>query len=186
MEFQFSQACPQTKRALRMLLSPKAKRINQKALIDSLHGKTPSDPKDLIDLVIQIVLALLDNKEGDKPEKPDEPDDEFATLAMIATKAAIDTIQLSVLQHDVPKLTPAIRSVAAMIPFANFSSLRNAREAMRCANNAALGESAHNWSTWNTAIRNAMEACDDNGQLENLLDYRDAWLAIADALDTTI
>lgn len=169
-----------------MLLSPKAKRIDQKALIDSLHGKTPSDPKDLIDLVIQIVLALLDNKEGDKPEKPDETDDDFDALAAIAKKAAIDTIQLDVLEHDVPKLTMAIRSVAALIPFANFTTPRTAREAMRCANNAALGTSAKNWMTWNTAIRNALEVYDDKEMLASLLDYRDAWLVIADALDDIV
>lgn len=180
----FTKTCPQTQRALRMLVTPHAPKIDRLKLIDALPGPTPADPKELLDLIIQIILALLENKDGDKPEKPDGPDDEFAGLKRIAKQAAIDTIDADTLKRDIPKLVASIRSVAAMIPVLGFPTPRAAREAMRVANNQALGASAPNWHTWNTAIRTALDALDEDHHLTDLSDYKHAWTVIADALES--
>lgn len=180
----FTQTCPQAKRALRLLLSPNAPRIDQQKLIDALPGPTPADPKELVDLIIQIILALMENKPDDKPEKPDGQADDYTSIRETARDVAIATIKPDLLEQDLPKLIASIDSIASMIPVPGFQNFRTAREAMRLANNKALGFSAKTWHEWNTAIRTQMDILSTDGHLNKFTDYKLAWTAITEGLET--
>lgn len=184
MKTDLSKTCPQTKRALRLLLSPSAPRINQKKLIDALPGPTPIDQKELIDLIIQIILALMENKDEEKPEKDNPFNGTYDKLRTVAQKVAVETIEADLLKQDLPKLIASIDSIAAMIPEPGFANLRQAREAMRLANNKVLGFSAKSWLTWNKTIRIEMDYLDQDGRLLNFADYKLAWTAIVEGLET--
>lgn len=180
----FTQTCPQAKRALRLLLSPNAPKIDQQKLIDALPGPTPVDQKELIDLIIQIILALMENKDGEKPEKPNGPDDTYEDLRKTARIAALETVPTDLLEQDLPKLIASIDSVASLIPVPGFQNLRIAREAMRVANNKTLGFSAKMWNKWNAAIRIELDTLDHAGHLDNPAKYKTAWTAIVEGLET--
>lgn len=179
-----TKTCPQTKRALRLLLSPSAPRIDQQALIDALPGPTPIDQKELIDLIIQIILALLENKDGEKPEKDDDDNNVLHTLRNTARTVAIETINTDLLEQDLPKLIASIDSIASMIPVPGFRDLRTARESMRIANNKALGFSAKMWTKWNNAIRAEMDILSLTKHLDNPVKYKLAWTAIIEGLES--
>lgn len=183
MKSDWSKTCPQTKRALRLLLSPSAPRIDQQKLIEALPGPTPIDQKELIDLIIQIILALMENKDEEKPEKPNGPDDSYDVLRKTARIAALETIEADLLKQDLPKLIASIDSIASMIPAPGFQSLRTAREAMRKANNKALGFSAKMWNKWNARLRTKMDTLDQARHLNTLAEYKLAWTAIVEGLE---
>lgn len=184
MKTDLSKTCPQTKRALRLLLSPSAPRIDQQKLIDALPGPTPIDQKELIDLIIQIILALMENKDEDKPEKPDGPEDLYENIRRAAASVALAMIPTDTLEQDLPKLIASIDSIATMIPTPGFVSLRVAREAMRVANNKALGFSAKMWIKWNASMRAEMDLLDEAGLLTEMREYKLAWTAIVEGLET--
>lgn len=186
MKIQFDKTCPQTQRALRMLVTPSAPKIDRIKLIAALPGPTPADPKELLDLIIQIVLALLENKDGDKPEKDKKDDGIFDELRRVAKEAATETIPPATLKQDVPKIVASIRSIAAIIPTPGFPSLRVAREAMRVANNEALDQTIQTWLKWNAAIHEEMDNLDFDEKLNGEAQYKQAWLAIAQALETIL
>lgn len=174
--------CPQTRRALRLLLDPNGPKIDQAALINALPGPTPTDPKALVDIIIQIILALMENKDKEDKPNPNNGDNHFSELRRVAADTAADTIDRDTLLRDLPKLITSIQETAARIPSPGFNSQRQARETMRINNNKALGASGKNWKLWNSAIRSEMDDLAFDEHLNNLVDYRNAWLAITDAL----
>lgn len=176
--------CPQTQRALRMLIGPDSPRIDREKFIEAMPGPTPVNLTDLIDLIIQIILALLENKDKEDKPKPPQPDDVFSELRRVAYDTAIETLGRDTLLRDLPKLIPAIHLTAEMIPVPGFNSQRQAREHMRISNNSALGKSARNWRLWNDAIRTELDNLAFDEHLEGLIDYKYAWLAISQALTT--
>jgi len=174
--------CPQSQRALKLLISPDAPKVDRQKLIAALPGPTPGSLTGLIDLIIQLILALLENKDKEAKPKPPDPDDIFSELRRIAAETATASIAPDILIRDIPKLVASIESVAARIPSPGYTTERTAREAMRRSNNDALTTSAVNWRLWNNAIRNELDHLDVDEHLQDLIDYKNAWLAIADAL----
>lgn len=174
--------CPQTRRALTLLLDPSAPKIDQEMFIKAMPGPTPQQKNELIDLIIQIVLALLTNKDKEDKDKKPEPSDIFDDLRKVAEEIAVETIPDDILKRDLPKLTTSIIKTAESIPSPRFSTVRKAREAMRNNNQSALGASAPNWNKWNEAVRDAMDELAWSEHLLTLVDYKNAWLAITDAL----
>lgn len=178
--------CPQAQRALRLLVSPDAAKVDRPKLIESLPDTPPVNFTDWIDLIIQIILALLEAKDDENGPRPPEPDDVFSELRRVAADTAIETIGRDTLKRDLPKLIASIEKVAAEIPAPGFNSQRQAREAMRRSNNEALGTSAKNWRLWNDAVRTEMDNLAFDEHLLHLVDYKNAWLAVIDALTVVL
>lgn len=169
-----------------MLIGPDSPRIDREKFLAAMPGPTPVNLTDLIDLIIQIILALLENKDKEDKPKPPEPDDVFSELRRVAADTAIETIGRDTLLRDLPRLIPSIQNTAEKIPSPGFSSQRQARETMRLNNNKALRASAKNWKLWNNAVRSEMDELAFDEHLDDLIDYRNAWLAVVDALTVVL
>lgn len=176
--------CAHGQRALRLLISPDRPQVDRPKLIEALPGPTPEGFTDLLDLLIQILLALCEN--ADKPDDNNgpKPNGEYDELYRAAASIARQTVPAEILQADLPKLIASVQSIASMIPNPGFASTRAAREAMRVANNRTLEDSAQRWQQWNAAIRHELDRLADDNTLTSLLQYKQAWLVIAQALDS--
>ncbi len=176
--------CAQGQRALRLLISPDRPQVDRPKLIEALPGPTPEGFTDILDLLIQILLALCEN--ADKPDNNNgpQPNGEYDELYRAAAEIARETVPPEILQADLPKLIASIQSIASMIPNPGFSSNRAAREAMRVANNRALEDSATNWQQWNAATLRELDRLAEDKTLTTQLQYKRAWLTVAQALDS--
>jgi len=176
--------CAQSQRALRLLVSPDRPQIDRPKLIEALPGPTPENFADLKDLIIQIILALCEN--ADKPDNGNgpKPNGEYDELYRTAAEVARETVPPEILQADLPKLIASIHSIASMIPTPGFAAPRAARDALRVANNRARENSATNWQRWTAASRHELDHLAEDKTLTTLLQYKRAWLTIAQALDS--
>jgi len=176
--------CAQSQRALRLLISPDRPQVDRPKLIEALPGPTPEGFTDILDLLIQILLALCENADKEDNTNGPKPNGDYDDLYRTAAEVARQTVAPEILQADLPKLIASVKSIASMIPNPGFPSTRGAREAMRVANNRALEESADTWQRWNVAIRRELNRLADDNSLTSLLQYKLAWLTIAEALDS--
>jgi len=183
---QHNNICPQSQRALRLLISPDAPRVDRAKLINALPGKTPTALPDLLELIIQIILALLENLDKDKDDDPEPIPDPYLRLHRLTYEVAQRTIPKAELLDDLPKLITAITTVAAMIPNPGFPTHRLAREQLRSATNAALRPNAQRWITWNNTIRTELETLEAANYLTDLNEYKLAWTTLANALETLL
>ena len=176
--------CNQLQRALKLLLPPNHKKRDRLTLKKFLAGPTPTDWEPLIQLIIQIVLGLLENLDKNQPQPQPDPDDIFAPLRTVAVKIALTTIAPETLHANLPPLIQAIRAVTDQMPDPGFQTMREAREALRLATNAALEKSVEHWYPWNIAIRRALDDLAFKDQLTTEHEYKAAWEQIATALAT--
>jgi len=174
--------CAQARRALRLIQTPHAPKIDEHTIRKGLPDLEGLDWAAIIQIIVQIVLSLMDQKDDDNDDADDDENAALKALRLIVRQAALDTVPRKNLPGDLPHLIDAITATAHALPEEGFASLREAREAMRLATNATLRDHAKGWHVWNTAVTDALDTLEEDGHLTNEVDYRQAWLAVAYAL----
>lgn len=177
-------SCVQLQRALRLLVSPEAPKVDRPLLRSALPKPWPEDLSDILEMIIQIVLALLEEKKEPEPDPDPDNDTDFPLLASYSREQAIDYVDKPTRDKTAKILAASIKSVAALIDEAMFTTVRHAREAMRQANHAALDTDAEAWSTWNAKIKLILDTYHAVDTLQTRPEYEDAWTQIAKGLET--
>lgn len=177
-------SCIQLQRALRLLVSPDAPKVDRPLLRTALPKPWPEDLGQILEMIIQIILALLEEKKEPEPDPDPDDDTDFPLLASYSREQAIEHVDKPMRDKTAKTLAASIRSVAALINKTTFATVRHAREAMRQANHAALGTDAEAWTKWDAKIKLALDTYHANDTLQTLPEYKDAWTQIAKGLET--
>ncbi len=136
--------------------------------------------------LIQMLVHRLGNGERQpepKPPDPPRPPQPHQAWAEWAREKAIALVGPP-RQKEALLLAASFEKIAAGIKAGQFSTPRQAREALRTTSRAALGEAALRWGRFSDAVDAQMDGLSAKGQLTTLDQYAEIWMAIAAGLET--